>query len=618
MTNRSSTLIKVTKENETRTFMVRLCEDGESPTDGFLYIGAISGVLGTLSIISSLWLYHQGNYRNMLKWSKIVCCLRPIIHLTTLVEDNGYEVAGKIFASKLKIGKSMLTTKDRLFGSTPINRQYFRNKPVQKPQTKTVFEVQPLSYCIRRGHLLLTLLLSSLGANWTAVDQSGTADDELAKYVEENFEAVNERFFLRRIFKAQSLKLFATAASDGHAKTCQYFKSKSWNQQEHYYLVSAFGAKLAIVASNPDYFEMLIQNKAFVQARSDHSDRVIHLAAKHGYSKSLKVLLESKFDINAANFFGQTPLHFAAENRHFECLDLLLKNKANVNARNQKQETALHSATRNSDFASMKLLIEVGAEVNAHTKIDGDTPLHLAVDNGDMNCLTLLIDSKAEISATNKSRHSAIHRAADIGNIECLKFLIQKGADVNSRKSLRETAAHLAAKNGHVECLKLLLENQADINARNSFKETPLHYAAEFYQVDTLKLLIENEAEMSVPNREGRTALHLAALKPMEDFLNRRRAPKPTTDKSAPPMDYPNKVECLKILTEHGADLEVLDKYHRTAMYCVEKELRNMDLGLLEKSLTSDSFEFLMRFKELQPNLKCDDNSERPNQDNQN
>ena len=59
----------------------------------------------------------------------------------------------------------------------------------------------------------------------------------------------------------------------------------------------------------------------------------LHAAAYNGYKDVAELLLANKADVNAKDSDGMTPLHMAASNGHKDVAELLLANKAEVNAR---------------------------------------------------------------------------------------------------------------------------------------------------------------------------------------------------------------------------------------------------------------------------------------------
>jgi ankyrin repeat protein len=118
------------------------------------------------------------------------------------------------------------------------------------------------------------------------------------------------------------------------------------------------------------------------------------------------LLLANKAEVNAKNLNGTTPLHVAASMGHKEIAESLLAHKADVNARDKDGLTPLGVAVQCGeiwdsstvgpsqrliwDFKGVvELLLTHGADVNA-TNNQGETPLHLAVAKGSTQMAALL------------------------------------------------------------------------------------------------------------------------------------------------------------------------------------------------------------------------------------
>jgi ankyrin repeat protein len=97
----------------------------------------------------------------------------------------------------------------------------------------------------------------------------------------------------------------------------------------------------AVLKGNKDVAELLLVNKADVNAKDNGGDTPLYYAAKHGYKEVIEFLLSNGSDVNATNKDGWTPLHIAASNGRKEIAELLLANKAEINAKNNKGLTPL-------------------------------------------------------------------------------------------------------------------------------------------------------------------------------------------------------------------------------------------------------------------------------------
>jgi hypothetical protein len=105
-----------------------------------------------------------------------------------------------------------------------------------------------------------------------------------------------------------------------------------------------------------DVVELLLINKADINARDDSGDTPLYYAAKFGHKEVIELLLAKGGDTNAKDKDGWTPLHIAAINDHREIVELLLANNAYINAKNNKGQTPLRIATDNNKMSAVILL----------------------------------------------------------------------------------------------------------------------------------------------------------------------------------------------------------------------------------------------------------------------
>jgi hypothetical protein len=115
-------------------------------------------------------------------------------------------------------------------------------------------------------------------------------------------------------------------------------------------------------------------------------------------------------------------------------------------------------------------------------------------------------------------------RAAKNGDAAAMRLLLEHGADPTLAQKNHTTALMLAAGLGRglgvfakdyategqmVEGLKVLLDQHVDVNAVNDSGQTALHFAA-LNSDATVKLLAEHGAELDVKDKQGRTPLDFA------------------------------------------------------------------------------------------------------------
>ena len=121
----------------------------------------------------------------------------------------------------------------------------------------------------------------------------------------------------------------------------------------------------AVEGGYADIVQLLLENHADVNAKSNYCLTPLHYAAQKGHKEIAKLLLACGADANAknthANENGDTPLHLAAGEGHSDVIELLLASKAEVNARNSLRWTPLELALVSKQEAVVKLLRKHGA-----------------------------------------------------------------------------------------------------------------------------------------------------------------------------------------------------------------------------------------------------------------
>ena len=130
------------------------------------------------------------------------------------------------------------------------------------------------------------------------------------------------------------------------------------------------------------------------------------------------------------------------------------------------------------------------------------------------------------------------------GHFQTADLLHQNGADPHVRGGEGRNPLHGAVYSGNFEVTRKLIEyGHADINDGDNYGGTPFHWVAtglEFKDYSVLRLMLEHGADVNVQDRSGRTPLHDAS--------------------------YHGRVEGVRLLLEHGADVEVKSIGGRTAL----------------------------------------------------
>jgi len=103
--------------------------------------------------------------------------------------------------------------------------------------------------------------------------------------------------------------------------------------------------------------------------------------------------------------------------------------------------------------------------------------------------------------------------------------LIQQGANLDAKTRSGDSALIVAGWNTeNFELVKLLVTRGANINQANNNGDTPLLDAAYLGKVENLKYLLQHGADLTTKNKRGKTALHLAEEKGHEEAIQLLRS----------------------------------------------------------------------------------------------
>jgi ankyrin repeat protein len=353
---------------------------------------------------------------------------------------------------------------------------------------------------------------------------------------------------------------------------------------------------------------------ALLKAGADCTSTILMTAARTGDPDVVRLLLEHVLehggaDVNAREpSYGETALMWAASENHPAAAKLLIEHGADVNARSNKLTyakdrfglegvvtvlphgswTPLMYAARQGSLAAARVLADNGAGLNL-TDPDGTTALIVAIINNHYDTAALLLLKGADPNLADSTGMAALYAAVDMNTLgevygrparqpvsgdtsalDLIKLLLNHNANPNAQlktptlyrahtpgePTLGDGATPLmrAAKNGDAAAMRLLLENGADPELAQKNHTTALmlaagfgrglgvfakDYATEAQMIEGLKVLLDRHVNLNATNDAGQTALHFAAL---------------SSDAT------------VKLLAEHGAQLDVKDKQGRTPL----------------------------------------------------
>ena len=264
--------------------------------------------------------------------------------------------------------------------------------------------------------------------------------------------------------------------------------------------------------------ELLVAKGAQVNAKNNNGGTPLYYAALNGHKATAELLLANGAEVNANDNAGVAPLHWAADRGHKDVAQLLLANKAEVNVKSNKGNAPLHLAALGDHKDVAELLLANKAEVNAKAN-DGSTPLHYAAAKGHKGTAELLVAKQAEASAKNNAGLAPLHGAADGGHKDVVELLLANKAEVNAKANDGNTPLHYAAAKGHKGTAEVLVAKKAEVNAKNNAGVAPLHCAAGGGHKDVAELLLAAKADVNAKTNDAYTPLHLAANEGHKDVV---------------------------------------------------------------------------------------------------
>ncbi|KAJ1098526.1 hypothetical protein NDU88_003636 [Pleurodeles waltl] len=135
--------------------------------------------------------------------------------------------------------------------------------------------------------------------------------------------------------------------------------------------------------------KLLLQYGASVNYLSEEeADTPLHIAARHGLEKHVRLLLRHGAAVNKKNKEEQTPLNAACSQPHgSDHMDLyykvckeLIENNADIHTKDRDQQHPLHLACKNASSKVVEMLLELGSNVNVMS-YSGSTAMQYILQN---------------------------------------------------------------------------------------------------------------------------------------------------------------------------------------------------------------------------------------------
>ncbi|HBN77907.1 MAG TPA: hypothetical protein DD473_19270 [Planctomycetaceae bacterium] len=336
----------------------------------------------------------------------------------------------------------------------------------------------------------------------------------------------------------------------------------------------------------------LVTAGANVKMKNRYGVSVLYLSCLNGNETIVELILNHGGEPNLALRSGETPLMTAARTGKPGPVQLLLVRGADIESKDRNDQTAIMWAAAEGNLEVVDILIEAGADFQTPLQ-SGFTPLFFAIREGRIDVVVRLLNAGIDVNETMKIEKKSSNGAAsgttplmmavENGHFELAAKLLELGADPNEnrtgftplhamtwiRKPLRgdgDPPPIGSGKMSSLEFVNLLIKQGAKINARhdkhssgnqrlNKTDATPFLLAAETGDLPLLRLMIDLGADPDLKNADNVTPL-LAACG--VGILS-------NGDESAGTEE--DAIATVKLLLEHGADVNAIDDRNNTAMH---------------------------------------------------
>lgn len=197
-------------------------------------------------------------------------------------------------------------------------------------------------------------------------------------------------------------------------------------------------------------------------ARGVYRDTPLHLACRHGWLDTVRLLVEDKEgNLNVMDCGKQTPLHYASLYGHEDIARYLILKGCDTTVLDAGKWTPLHSACRYGHSSVARCLID---DVGIDCEVRNDsqcTPLHLACQHsGSPETVRYLVTEKCcNVYAKDKMNRTPVEHAYRSGNCEILACLVKElGCDTFTPEQCQKIAI-CASKSGDIQLLDKMVKS---------------------------------------------------------------------------------------------------------------------------------------------------------------
>ncbi|XP_041347042.1 serine/threonine-protein phosphatase 6 regulatory ankyrin repeat subunit B-like [Gigantopelta aegis] len=350
--------------------------------------------------------------------------------------------------------------------------------------------------------------------------------------------------------------------------------------------------------------EVLVHHGVDMEMEGKYGRTPFMYACQYGKSDVVDYLREITVRVLAADKNGANSLHLCFMGKNNDCSipRKLLLFGINVNSRDSNGMTAIMQASSHGNCLLFDFLYSKGANIafqdrrrktcydfalqGGHNELTGKIrhelaamPLCLmtACYNGHMTLIKMLIDKVDDINEKGEKGRTALITACLGGQTESAELLISKKADVHLVDGYGISCWQYACASGKVDLVKLLLKQGFTVNTPCQNRITSLMIACRQNHHDRFEFLVEHDVNaVHTLDVSGLTCLHHCCVgkhdipQILERLLDLGVNVNSIDDGLKTTAMYPSRsglTNILHCLVEHGADLNLEDKYGQTCLH---------------------------------------------------
>ncbi len=282
----------------------------------------------------------------------------------------------------------------------------------------------------------------------------------------------------------------------------------------------------------------------------------------------------------------------------------LINEGADPNIIDQNGSNLLSKAFSADQDEIAQELIALGINVNYFTPDFQNTALQQAAGQGNIQRVQMLLDAGAEVNRADRRGNTPLFLAVSAGHNEVAQLLIAAGADVNLGGDYQEHGSRkkftgiippiiqaVINKNPDPALVQTLLNAGADVDEKDREGLTAFLRACSDGNIELIKMLAHAHANVNaIYPRTGNTPLIAAISKP---------APSSGFKGASTPDTRPLEIQTLLNV---GADVDAKDNQGKTAIYYLEKRIREHSGNQEQLAFLKNTLELLKTHKFLREN----------------